>query len=137
MKKTIPASDLGKFLYYMDQFFVYLKQTFPEDTDLEYFHDKFLEFKKYNSQMIVEIFIQNMLPMEDHIMKKNEKFFLDEFDFGSLRLEGAIDLSQYEQHLYGKIKQLWTSSIPSEGKETIWKYFQILLGYGKKSVGIM
>ena len=121
----------------MDQFFVYLKQTFPEDTDLEYFHDKFLEFKKYNSQMIVEIFIQNMLPMEDHIMKKNEKFFLDEFDFGSLRLEGAIDLSQYEQHLYGKIKQLWTSSIPSEGKETIWKYFQILLGYGKKSVGIM
>jgi len=132
MKRAVPTTDLGKFLMHMNNFFEFMKQTFPSDKDLEYFHDQFKEFKKYNAQLIAEMFVKSALPYEKHILDRNEEFFLEELQFDNLKEQVPINLGEYESGLYDKVRKLWTSDMDSTSKDTVWKYFAILLGFGKK-----
>src|SRR3989338_9072813 len=137
MRKTIPDTDLGKFLFYMNEFFTFLEKIFPEDTDLQSYHGKFLEFKKYNAQLVAEIFTKTLLPMEKQILEQDEQFFLNEFKIESIQSNLPIALGEYEEALYNKIRALWLDTLDQTAKETVWKYFAILLGFGKKTMGLM
>jgi len=141
MRKTLPETDLGKFLHHMNGFFEFIKQTFPNDKDLEYYHDQFLEFKKYNASLIAQMFVESTIPYEAHILSRNDKFFLDELKLEELQKNMPqnlpINIGDYEKGLYEKIRRLWLTDLEKTAKNTIWKYFAILLGYGKKTMNLM
>ena len=121
----------------MNEFFTFLEKIFPEDTDLQSYHGQFLEFKKYNAQLVAEIFTKTLLPMEKQILEQDEQFFLTEFKIESIQSNIPIDLGEYEEALYNKIRTLWVETLDQTAKETVWKYFAILLGFGKKTMGLM
>src|SRR3989338_9293819 len=133
MRKTIPDTDLGKFLYYMNEFYIFLEKLFPGDKDLQSYHGQFLEFKKYNAQLVAEIFTKTLLPMEKQILEQDEQFFLTEFKIESIQSNIPIDLGEYEEALYNKIRTLWVETLDQTAKETVWKYFAILLGFVKNT----
>lgn|SRR3989338_4802006 len=136
MRKTIPDTDLGKFLYYMNEFYIFLEKLFPGDKDLQSYHGQFLEFKKYNAQLVAEIFTKTLLPMEVQILARDEQFFLNEFKIESIQSNLPISIGGYEKELYNKIQRLWLENLDQTAKETVWKYFAILLGFGKKTMGM-
>ena len=74
------------------------------------------------------IFHQHVfIPYEQHIINKNEVFFLEE-DYAS-HLEGnSVNLDIVQQ-----IKGIWKSLAPDQ-KEIIWKYMQVLVVLNRRCI---
>ena len=105
-----------------NQLFLFLDDlitVFPEDNDFKTAKTSLELLKKTNPRKILELFRSYVVPYNDLIMNKNEDFFINEdFDHLGGGEKGWVIVS--------KLKNYW-KEISESNKQTIWKYFEILL----------
>ncbi len=104
----------------LDNFFTDLCNTFPQNTELNIFKEKFLLLKKANSAIIVQYFITYIYPFKQNIFNKEESFFLD--GGGQEEIKGDTGLKFRDN-----IKKLWLAEMSEENKEVVWKYFKVFI----------
>lgn len=121
-RRNGPApTDVGRFNNNLEKMFQDLEKAYPDDQDLPYYRDKIALARRANAKMIVEQFMLASEPYIEHVMSKNDKFFL-ELDVHS---KGLIEDNNYLQLIH-KIRTLWMN-MSNSSQESIWKYFQILV----------
>jgi hypothetical protein len=99
---------------------------FPENKDLKKFDTVFQLLKQSNPRKILEIFKQHITnKYKDNILSKDETFFLN-YNF----VEETKD-NNYAGELMVRLKENW-NVIDESNKETIWKYFQVLILLSEK-----
>ncbi|MHB1953738.1 MAG: hypothetical protein ACYCOU_08285 [Sulfobacillus sp.] len=115
--KSIPETPLGKLMYYIDELLLMLQQSFPDDRDLHFYHDKFAAGRKANPRLVAEMMAQELLPYEKQIQAKDESFFMNM----------KVDAGNDELRLIEKIKGLWSTGFSQTTKDSIWKYCAVYL----------
>lgn len=96
-----------------------LQTIFPGNSELEYGKEKFLTLKKMNAKLVFEYFKTYVYPHKDKITNKDDGFFLNQYDTG-------VKDNNYLQKILN-IKELWTTKMTTNDKETVWKYFNVLI----------
>jgi hypothetical protein len=107
---------LQKFSETLKQFLDELIEQFPQETDLV------IVRVMVNDQIPVEDvmgeFIKRILPFQEHVKKRNERFFLED-----MKLFEGVDGGTVV-----KFKRLWTSdNLDDEDKDIIWNWFDIFI----------
>lgn len=101
---------------------------FPESKDFKLFESSFLLLKQANPRKILELYKVHILcKYKQYILDKNESFFLQN-DYNDVI---AKNDNNYAELLMHRLKDNW-SSIDDKNKETIWKYFQVLVVLAEK-----
>lgn len=102
----------------MEQFLRELTQTFPEEKTIKKYAMSFDLVRKSNPRKCVESYMISMSPHSEHIMQKNEAFFLSNTD--NVAMFKDINLPKY-----------WNDPELSQGtKDAIWQYLQTLFILG-------
>ena len=94
----------------MEQFLEELVQTFPEEPAMKKYQMSFEMLRKANSRACMENFMQSVGPYSQHIMSKDDSFFLN-------NPEVFKDF---------KLNNIWTSDVSDTTKNAIWQYLQTL-----------
>jgi predicted nucleotidyltransferase len=105
-----------------------LVEIFPGDTHLRVAQNFISLMKTANPRKLQELFGDVIKPYKDHIMEKNEAFFL-EHDYGELS-DRAKDQDSANA-IMTSLKNNW-KNMSEENKETTWKYFQVLVKLNEK-----
>lgn len=112
----------------LDDFLNDLYKSYP-DTSLFLLKESSKAMMLASPRLVVENFMACIAPYKDRLLKKDESFFIN---------GGLVDnLSSTE---YGfliseinKISEIWNKpDTPDKTKESIWKYFHILIALGSK-----
>lgn len=112
----------------LDDFLNDLYKSYP-DTSLYLLKESSKAMMLASPRLVVENFMACIAPYKDRLLKKDESFFIN---------GGLVDnLSSTE---YGfliseinKISEIWNKPDTSDKtKESIWKYFHILIALGSK-----
>lgn len=125
--KSNPSTTviLQKFKQAIMQFIDELIDIFPQESDLiisrVFFEDQI------PIVTIADSFVDHILPYRDQIVKRNDKFFIDDNNiFGTLDFDKVLHF-----------KKLWNSGhLDKEDRDVIWDYFDtfiILIDAYKKS----
>lgn len=102
-----------------------LRKILPNNKNVIVFGEKYSLMKKMNSNLILNSFIQYVLPHKKNITSKNEDFFLEGGG------QEKLDKESYKYAL--DIKKDW-EHISSENKDIIWNYFNILIIISEKYI---
>lgn len=95
------------------QFIDELLEQFPEETDLIIIR-VFFE-NQVPVSLVAEQYLKHVLPLEDMITKRNEKFFIENNSLFNM-LDGGKVLH---------FKKLWLSNkLDKDDKDAIWKWFE-------------
>lgn len=97
----------------MEQFLEELVLTFPNEGHLKRQRDAFEIMKSANERLAMKAFMKNVKPFAEHIMSRNEKYFLDNPDC----IEGL------------NMTSLLTD-VSDATKDAIWQYLQTLYIFG-------
>lgn len=109
-----------------------LKHQKEELTKLKLAKEKFLIAKQYDPKKILENFFQYVYQFKEDIMKKNERFFLEEDIKKHLKkeiMDSAEKTGITEDYIITKsidIKNYW-QELTGEQKNKIWQYFQNMI----------
>jgi len=103
-------TTIGAFNDMMEQFLEELVQTFPEEPAMKKYQMSFEMLRKANSRACMENFMQSVTPYSQHIMSKDDSFFLN-------NPEVFKDF---------KLNSIWTSEVSDSTKNAIWQYLQTL-----------
>jgi hypothetical protein len=95
-----------------------LKKIIPNDSNILLFEEKFYAAKKMNSDLIINAFINYVLPHKDQVMSKNEDFFL--------KGGGQENLGEDKDQYVLDLKDKW-GKFNDTNKAVIWKFFQVLV----------
>ena len=105
-----------------------LVNLFPGDTHLRVTHNFIKLMKSANPRKLHDIFSEIMVPYKQHILEKNESFFLEhnysEFSDRAKDQETAATIMK-------SLKENWRT-MRSEDQDTTWKYFQVLVKLNEK-----
>lgn len=94
--------------------------TYPNNTDIILFREKYNMLKGVNSKLIIEYFIKYIYVHKDIIMKEDVSFFLE----GG----GQEEINnQYGLRLRDNLKNLWINEMKEENKKIVWKYFKTFI----------
>jgi hypothetical protein len=113
---------LGRFNDTFRDFMSDLLTAFPNDADFRMYQLAINGALMLNDQCVLNVFKEQvLLPYEAKILAKDEGFFLQ---------------NEYEEHsdsiaVVEKLKACWTQ-LSAEDRETIWKYFRVLLKLAKR-----
>lgn len=108
----------------LSEFVKDLISIYPEDKDLYAFKNSIKLVNLVNDTQCITIFKEYVYePYSDKILGKNEDFFL-KHDFD--KEKNTNQNFEFTNQLIAKIKGYW-ATMSSENKETIWKYFTLLL----------
>jgi len=101
------------------------------DNKMKILKEKILLVNSANPTLIIRLFFNNVYKFKDNIMKKEEDFFLKQ-----LTQDKLTDVYSSNKELADNnniniidvinLKDYWTT-LHNEDKETIWKYFQVLI----------
>ncbi len=124
-------SNLTKFNTQLESLIDELARLYPEFMDVKIFREKFYIAKKSNPKMILLIFLKYIYPYKEHIMKKNEQFFLSDDLTRDLKTNTEIHNAVGEDSEYVltkalNLKTLW-NGMSGGVKNTMWQYFQVLI----------
>lgn len=127
MSKIIQITTFNNIL---DQFFEYMETEFPYfRSDLILTKSIITTVRKSNPRLVVELFLEYMLPFEKQIIECDEDFFMN--------FENNISLDK-DNMMYGlKLKSIWLSNQDKKpekilrGKATIFHFFGKLIKIGK------
>lgn len=127
MSKIIQITTFNNIL---DQFFEYMETEFPYfRSDLILTKSIITTVRKSNPRLVVEQFLEYMLPFEKQIIECDEDFFMN--------FENNISLDK-DNMMYGlKLKSIWLSNQDKKpekilrGKATIFHFFGKLIKIGK------
>jgi len=103
--------SLTKFLSVIDQLIDDVYDVFPEaQEDIALFKYKYEMMKKVNPKMIQQLFQKYVMPYKKQILDKDESFFL-----------------QKDYNEFNIFKNIYAGVNDNQVKNTIWKYFQVLV----------
>ena len=94
----------------MAQFLEELVQTFPEEPAMKKYQVSFDMLRSANARLCMENFMANVGPYSQHIMAKDDSFFLNNPDV-------FTDF---------KLSNIWTDNVSDVTKNAIWQYLQTL-----------
>lgn len=102
-----------------------MEETFPDETKIRVYRQKFDMVRTINSRKPVEMFMYNMLPYGEKILSRDETFFKqDEFVNNAESISGKMGLIKY-----------WDTMNPKT-KDSIWEFIQGLYILGMGSLGL-
>lgn len=109
---------LQKFKQLSIQFLDELIGQFPSETDLVIARVMVTDQLPVNE--IMNEFMKRILPHEQHVKDRNDKFFLEELSLFS-------DLKTNDETVI-KFKKLWTSdNLGDDDKDAIWDWFDVFM----------
>jgi hypothetical protein len=101
-----------------------MEETFPNEPKIKIYRQQFSVVQSMNSRKPVEMFMENMFPFGEKILRKDEMFFKkDEFVNAAESISGKMGLIKY-----------W-DTISDQTKNSIWEYIQGLYILGMASLG--
>jgi hypothetical protein len=103
-------STIRAFNDMMEQFLEELVQTFPEEKTIKMYHSSFELLRKANGRACLENYMKNIAPYANHVMQKDDAFFLD-----NPTIIDGLDF-----------KKIWTDDLSAATKNAIWQYLQTL-----------
>lgn len=110
-------SDINRFNKQVSSFLESLHKILPDNKEIYIFKTQVDTMSMINKKFLLENFILYVYPYKDQIMKKDEKFFLnDDLNVEEDQIEHAIHL-----------KSLWKEKLTDKNKEVVWKFFQVLI----------
>ena len=122
-------STLSAFNTQLDRLIGDLIQYFPENGDFKKFDTICKLLQKTHPRKLMELFKNHItFKYKKHILEKNEDFFLTN-TFQEERLN--VSNENYANELIKRLKDHW-NQIDDKNKETIWKYFQVLVVLSEK-----
>ena len=119
-------SDLQIFRDNINKFVDQLTRIYPNDRDLHIYKDKVALYAKVDPRGMVEYFMHNIGRYTQHIMERNEDFFLKD-----LAIEEVTQKEKYRE-LFDKVRGLWLDGMSMETKNTVWQYFIVFVTLGAK-----
>ena len=94
--------------------------TYPQNTEIQIFKEKYNMLKSVNSQLIIEYFVKYIYVHKEIIIKQDVSFFLD----GG----GQEEINnKYGLRLRDNLKNLWLNEMKDENKKVVWKYFKTFI----------
>lgn len=122
-------TTLTKFNNTISQFIENLSEVvhnqFPEwSSHLNMAKERFDMLRKVNPRVIMEAYLIYVYPYKERIMNRDEKYFL-EHDYAKEISESGIEQADLVDVLH--IKRIWVDFENEQIKDTIWKYFQVLV----------
>ena len=113
-----------KFNKIVDKFLNELHTILPDEKDIVIFQSQVGIAIMVDPTKLLKSFIKYAYPHKDHILKKNEDFFLgDELSIKQDYMADAIHLTD-----------LWKNKLSDQNKEVVWKYFQVMTLLAEKSI---
>ena len=97
-----------------------LTTTYPDDKEMMIFKEKYNMLKSFNSQLIIDYFIQFIYPYKELIKNENETFFLEGGGQEELNDKNGLQLRD-------NLKELWINNMKDENKKIVWKYFKTFI----------
>ena len=125
------ALVLNAFNQKFEEFLGDLVNVFPEDTDFRMFKNSFNLVKNIDDRKVMTLFIQHSPMYRDHILAKNDAFFLGT-DFGEI-YKKDMNENNITLELINKLKNLWRE-LNEENRKFVWKYFTLFLALQDKYV---
>lgn len=102
-----------------------LVSTFPEVNEFKQLKSAMLLLKTLDEKKPREVFNKFMsTQFREKLMTKDESFFMNEAHNHVVEVDG-LDISQWET-IVDLLRSLWVG-LSDDNKESIWKYFQVLL----------
>jgi protein gp37 len=102
-----------------------LVSTFPEVNEFKQLKSAMLLLKNLDEKKPREIFNNFMTQQfREKVSTRDESFFMNEVHNHVVHVDG-IDTSQWE-NIVNLLRTLWVG-LSVENKESIWKYFQVLI----------
>lgn len=116
------AVFLNRFNETAEQFCKDLVSTFPEVNEFKQLKSGLMLLKNVNEKQPRELFQKYVAShFKDQIMSKDEHFIMDLHNHEVL----SGEVSQWDTIL-DLLRPMW-STLSQDNKETIWKYFQVLI----------
>lgn len=111
-----------KFNKVIDNFLDELHKILPSEKDIVIFKSQIGVANMIDESKMLKSFIKYVLPYKQHILDKNEDFFLgDNISIKDDYLSKAIHLTD-----------LWKSKLSDDNKQVVWKYFQVMVVLSSK-----
>jgi hypothetical protein len=110
---------------FFEQFMSFSKELcamYPDDADFSMFSNTLSLMKMTNPAIVVKYVVDNVLQLEEKIMKSDESFFID-YDFGEYS-------DHVDMNIFSKLKQ-YIESMNPPSKENVWKYIQNIVRLAK------
>lgn len=115
------------FISQLDAFVEELMNHFSDERELVLFCEKYNMIKGVNNKMVMESFIQYVLPLKDQIVNNDEGFFMN----GGGQEELSDD---YSTKLRDILKNVWVAKMDDANREVVWKYFTVFIKISEKYV---
>lgn len=113
-----------------DEFCRDLVATFPEVNEFKQLKSGLLLLKNVDEKKPREVFHTFVASnYRQKILEKDESFFLNEMQH---QAQGGMDASQWES-VIALLRSLW-ATLSEENKDSIWKYFQVLIALNDKYI---
>ena len=119
-RKIFMDAFYGQFSDFLDQ----LTLVFPDDSDFPTYKTGLRLFQKTNPKIVPEQVRIHVVPYEETIRARDEKFFM-EHGFDDYTSDDALGV------VIMKMKSLWTS-LNDNSKKVVWDYIILLLDLAKK-----
>jgi hypothetical protein len=103
-----------------------LSEMYPEDVDIRTAKKLVDTLKSANPKLLVKSFTDYVLPYKDHILSKNDSFFISDLDYSKI---DGVDEKNLVTAM--NLKKYW-SSMSDNSKETLWTYFKVLVVLAEK-----
>ena len=117
-------SNAARFNKIVNKFLTDLQSILPEEKDITILKSQIAVATMIFEGKVLTSFIETVYPFKEHIMNKNEDFFLgDEVSDKKDYLSEALHL-----------EDLWKNKLSDENKEVVWKYFQVMTVLAEKSL---
>ena len=129
-------SNLTRFNNQVDALIKILEniETIKNDPAIQLFKMKLNAARKINVKIAIENFIKNVYQYKDHIMQKDEEFFLGNLDQRVKEVTIENEDNETKLHQALNIKNHWENDLNDENKEVIWKYFQVLIKLAERYI---
>lgn len=105
-----------KFNKIVDKFLNELHTILPDEKNIVIFQSQVSVAVMVDPNKVLKSFIKYGLPYKEHIVNKNEDFFLGD------KVSVKQDYMSEALHL----KELWKNKLSDENKSVVWKYFQVM-----------
>lgn len=120
------SKELSRFNSQVEKFLEHLHKILPNNKSISATRSQIISAQFITPTLVIDSFIKYVYPYKNKIMNKDESFFLEK-DEKELGIEQ--DYLSHAIHL----KELWNGKLLEENKNTIWKYFQVLILLAEKA----
>ena len=109
----------------VQQFLEDLSLTFPEEKNLKYYRQYARSALHLKPGMVLEYFVQFVMPYKGQIRAQDENFFLNK-DYTEEEQLANQEIGSQDMLQAIRLKELW-ASMSDSSKTKVWKYLQNML----------